>query len=299
MIEPIDHFAQYETVPASITEVRGFIRDVEAAGRRLDADVYWRGQVDNRWGVTSSLARLSETPTGLTDADLRTAESAIVKEAARWVTSLTVTPTNELEWLALLQHMSVPTRLVDFTPDPLVAMFFAVESMDHVDGRLFAILIPKRHSRVSDPEAAAFEFSSLRTGEIRLWEPPRALSPRVAAQRGVFALSRLPSTSPPRTVRDPETGPRPMLRAEVVSVMSIPLAIADLADPSHPYRQGVRTYTARIHVSKAAIREQLSLRARKGDLRPNGAPIDYAYCYPDVEGMLRYSQVLARLRRGI
>jgi len=90
-----------------------------------------------------------------------------------------------------------------------------------------------------------------------------------------------------------------MLRSEVVSVMSIPLAITKITTGTRPYQAGVRSYTARIHVDKAAVREQLAKRARKGDLRPAGAPIDYAYCYPDVEGMIKYSRVLGRVQRGI
>lgn len=298
-ISPIDHYSLFETVPTTIGEVKAFIDEVEAAAIRLEADVYWRGQTDHSWGVTSSLSRLGDTPTVLTDHDLRDAESALIQEAMRWVTSLANPPVNELEWLALLQHMSIPTRLIDFTPDPLIATFFASEANDEVEGRLFAILIPKKNAPLAD--ASHFRINELDQGEIRLWAPPVALSPRVAAQRGVFALGRLPSTAPRRLVRDPESpgAQRHMLRSEVVSVMSVPLAITSLGNRSMPYAKGVRCYTARVHVDKAALREQLAKRAKRGALRPAGAPIDYAYCYPDVEGMLRYSRVLARVKRGL
>lgn len=297
-IAPIDHYRLYEEVPTSIAAVRAFIDDVEQAGRRLNADVYWRGQTTHTWGVTSSLSRLSDAPTGLTDAELREAEATLLKEARRWVTSLTSPPANDLEWLALLQHMSVPTRLIDFTPDPLIATFFASETHDEVEGRLFAILVPRENPVLIDAET--LEIDAIPQGDVRLWKPPAEISPRVAAQQGVFVLAKLPSTAPRRVVWDEQVkGSRQMLRSEVVSMMSVPLAFSNLTNLQPLSTKGVRCYTAKIHVDKAALREQLAKRATKGALRPAGEAIDYAYCYPDVEGMLRYSKVLNRVQRGL
>ena len=298
-IRAFDHYSLHETVATSIGAVRQFITDVTAEAERLNSTAYWRGQVDHRWGVTSSLSRMSDSPTGLSDADLRRAESDLIEEAKRWVTSLAPgnEPTNELEWLALLQHMGVPTRLIDFTPNPLIATFFASESDDDVDGRLFAILIPKDAEKLTDAEAATFKINDLKISALRLWEPPQTISPRVAVQSGVFALAKLPTTSPSRLVVDvlAEGNKRQMLRSEVVSIMSIPLSIGSVTSRRRAPATGTVCYTARIHVDKAAVREQLARRAKKGELRPD-APIDHAYCYPDVPGMMSYSKVLRRIK---
>src|SRR5271166_6025446 len=52
---------------------------------------------------------------------------------------LTVVPKSEFDWIVLAQHHGCPTRSLDWTENPLVALFFASETDYKIDGILWAI----------------------------------------------------------------------------------------------------------------------------------------------------------------
>jgi hypothetical protein len=166
-----------------------------------------------------------------------------------------------LELLARLQHFGVPTRLLDFTFNPLIALWFAVEEDNPADGRVFAIDISERgltRERAAQDEpwwlGIRPRVDTEWTTQSWAWRPP-PIEARISRQEGCFLMGGVPSTQPQRNVRRPHGGWRFLRANEVRACMSIPFqlisyeqanaAYANVALVGQPPRR-VRAFTLRI-----------------------------------------------------
>ncbi|WP_186366669.1 FRG domain-containing protein [Kocuria salsicia] len=168
-------------------------------GRRR---MVWRGQVNAKWCLHSGLyRRILATGSGPSpkESDLVKAEDRLLTIAREWWRHDQLP---YLELVAHMQHYRAPTRLLDVSLNPLVALWFAVEQQhsdeDHQDGRLFAIDVTDRTVRL-DSEWSTYDIpwrgypkDSKWSLELPLlWKPP-SYNDRIPAQQSGFLLAGVP-----------------------------------------------------------------------------------------------------------
>ena len=105
------------------------------AGDSEGPERIFRGVTDIGHELVPSIGRNTHSGTG---GDISSLERILMEEFKRLsVPELALLPTSDFEWLFLAQHYGLPTRLLDWSTSPLVALFFAVERKDEVDGAVY------------------------------------------------------------------------------------------------------------------------------------------------------------------
>ncbi|MDM8561136.1 FRG domain-containing protein [Candidatus Parabeggiatoa sp. HSG14] len=96
----------------------------------------FRGVSDKSYELIPSIGRGTRDNT---DNKVSSLENDLIEEFKRLsIPVLEQYPTSAFEWLFLAQHYGLPTRLLDWSSNPLVALFFAIEN-DNNDGAIYVV----------------------------------------------------------------------------------------------------------------------------------------------------------------
>lgn len=162
----------------------------------------FRGQQDARWPLLTSLSRYLSAH--IPDrASWRQREERAIRIFRRKAHNYLSDPTvldNALRCLALMQHHGAPTRLLDFTKSPFVAVFFALERATR-DAAVYALNTPRlwgavprvqpaMHRDAIDPRLPG-NFADLFMPNVNaiIWTgEPTEMDRRLVAQSGTLVV---------------------------------------------------------------------------------------------------------------
>ncbi len=164
----------------------------------------FRGHKDASWGLETTLERVF--PKGRWDPEVA---STCERASLEWFrsrmphyVSKDVLPDSRLAWLATMQHHGVPTRLLDVTFSPLVALFFALPAPSQpVDFSVWAINY--RQLNKSSCAALGVEYAACQVNRNaffeKVFEPhqgplaiiidPDTFNFRLERQKGAFLVA--------------------------------------------------------------------------------------------------------------
>jgi hypothetical protein len=181
-----------------LTCVSDLIELLKTDNSDYDKDIWYRGQGDSNWGLAPGLFRLSGVPS-------ENSYLTRFKQSAAML--IDRHPKDSFDWMFLMQHYGVPTRLLDWTESPLTALYFSVSDKLREDsnGALWS-LKPAELNRIAgvnddeilsfdDTELASYSLETLRQNPRNKLSPLATIAtrnnPRIQAQLGVFTIHHL------------------------------------------------------------------------------------------------------------
>jgi hypothetical protein len=191
---------------ADIGDFSSFLSALNEAHRDLRGlQPFWRGHAHIDWPLTPEVFRAP--PSGHHYPEVTLIRTFMGQAESR--TQRCPAHDDFVGWLILARHFGLPTRLLDWTMSPLVALYFAVEHQNDADGALWALdpgglnqdmIAEDRQLIVDDtpvrelvslafePVAGVHPEASTRAVGRVLAVGAREIDPRVMVQQGAFTI---------------------------------------------------------------------------------------------------------------
>jgi len=172
---------------AEMQEYRiGSVVDLLARLKELDSFQMFRGQARADWSLVPAIGRMHDVVGQYGGWHLL--EQVLLERFQKYSRSFIARePDNKLEWLVVAQHYGLPTRLLDWTTNPLKALFFTVENPGLAEEGILWALEPKEWwSQLTDIDRRLDESGTL------VAYSPDYLNQRVSNQESCFCVFPFP-----------------------------------------------------------------------------------------------------------
>jgi hypothetical protein len=174
-----------KTTDTQINSVSAFVSHVGSFERRHIAQWFFRGHAKVEYCLVPSLFRLQR----VLKESFRNWDDlesflllAFKREAAQHIDSSHL---NEEDWLCLAQHHRLPTRLLDWTTNPLIALYFAVEGDYQDDADVWCLGFPSTNNCWEEGTFFSQRIDLIKGGFIHF---PRHIDKRIVNQGGCFTV---------------------------------------------------------------------------------------------------------------
>lgn len=162
------------------TEVNSFAELLSVFEKYNPKFTFFRGVVDKSFELRTTASRMS-----VKQDEIYKVEKAIFESFKQQaIPFLEFTPRDEWEWLALAQHHGLPTRLLDWSKNPLVSTYFAVEKEPTKDAAIYVLTDRKEPIDTKD-YSDPLELPN--NEPVRRYTPPH-LTGRIISQSGIFTV---------------------------------------------------------------------------------------------------------------
>jgi len=253
--------------------------------QRFRSRLAFRGMGDAQMPLVTSLMRLG--------GDYRRLEGPLLRSFRKYAWRGGPLPESVWYWLSLGQHHGLPTRVLDWTWSPFVAMHFATADTERfdVDGVIWCVdfvrahaLLPRRlRQTLAREDAISFtvemlssaapslpELEALSRGEFVIFFEPPSLDERIVNQFALFSV-----LSNPTRAFDEWISRRPDLARRIVIPAGLKAEVRDKLDEANvtervlfPGLDGLSAWLKR-HYSPSLARDASA--RRKLAPRPNRA----------------------------